>query len=100
MPRGTDHDLAGLLLWDGYSLVLRVDDGGEWRLDTANGARRLTGRRVRVTGTRDGFDLLAVRSIEALGRHAGGSVDQTSGMPSVTKRAIRGCMSALFPNRS
>ena len=100
MPRGTAHDLVGLLLRDGRSLILRVDDGGEWRLDAPSGAGSLVGRRVRVTGTRDGFDLLAVRSIEAAVRHVGGTVDPIGRTPSVAPGVLRRCMLALFPNRS
>nr|WP_235600939.1 DUF5818 domain-containing protein [Sphingobium sp. AM] len=41
-----------------------MPDGGEWRLEILQRHRHLFGRRVRVSGTRDGFDLLAVDSIE------------------------------------
>ena len=48
-------------------LILDVPGGGVWRLDlgvvAAWRARRLVGMRVRVTGVRDGFDLLAVETI-------------------------------------
>ena len=54
-----------MLLAHGRTLVLRVDDGGEWRLDAPARAWSLVGRRVTVTGTRDEFDLLAVSSMEA-----------------------------------
>lgn len=64
MPRGSRHELAGMLLAHGRSLVLRVDDGGEWRLDAPARAWSLVGRRVTVTGTRDDFDLLAVSNME------------------------------------
>ena len=65
MPRGTPHHEVGLLLELGGGLVLEHDDGGIWRLDAPWRVRRLLGRRVRITGERDGFDLLAVLSIEA-----------------------------------
>jgi hypothetical protein len=64
MPRGTQHDETGLLLRDGRFLVLQRDDGGRWRLDADPAALGLLGRRVRVQGTRSGFDLLDVRRID------------------------------------
>lgn len=66
MPMGTPHEIEGLLMERQGGLVLDVRDGGTWRLDAGWRARRLLGRRVRVTGTRDGFDLLAVKTIEAI----------------------------------
>lgn len=66
MPLGTRHEVEGLLLERQGELVLDVRDGGTWRLDAGWRARRLLGRRVRVTGPRDGFDLLAVKTIEAV----------------------------------
>jgi hypothetical protein len=44
--------------------VLRMPDGGEWRLEVLKRHKHLFGTRVKVTGTRDGFDLLAVDRIE------------------------------------
>ncbi len=64
MPRGTRHELTGLLLRDGPTLILRVDGGGEWHLDAPMHAWRLVGRRVSVTGARDGFDLLSVQYLQ------------------------------------
>ena len=66
MPIGTRHEIEGLLLERQGELVLDVRGGGTWRLDTGWRARRLLGRRVRVSGTRDGFDPLAVGTIKAL----------------------------------
>lgn len=67
MPIGTHHIETGWLNEDNGQLVLRVDSGGHWRLDAGLllgwRARRLVGRRVRVEGVRDGFNLLAVRTI-------------------------------------
>ncbi|QGP77781.1 DUF5818 domain-containing protein [Sphingobium sp. CAP-1] len=63
MPRGTHHDLTGLLLEGTPYPVLRVDDGGEWRLELVQRHRHLFGTRVRLSGTRDGFDLIAVDRI-------------------------------------
>ncbi|WP_255326058.1 MULTISPECIES: DUF5818 domain-containing protein [Sphingobium] len=39
--------------------------GGEWRLEILKRHRHLFGMRVKVNGTRNGFDLLAVDRIEA-----------------------------------
>lgn len=64
MPRGSRHELTGMLLAHGQSLTLRVADGGERRLDVPARAWSLVGRRITVTGTRDDFDLLAVASME------------------------------------
>ncbi len=66
VPRGSRHVETGLLLQGKPWLVLRRDDGGEWRLDAPARAYRLVGQRVRVDGVRDGFDLLAVAAIEPL----------------------------------
>jgi hypothetical protein len=41
-----------------------MDDGGEWRLEVTRNYPKLLGRRVTVTGTRDGFDLIAVSRID------------------------------------
>lgn len=63
MPRGSHHVLTGIL-WEGHLLpILRVDDGGEWRLDVSGQHRQLLGRRVRVEGTRTDFDILWVDNI-------------------------------------
>lgn len=63
MPLGSRHDETGLLLRGPTGLVLRRDDGGEWRLDAPRRAARYAGRRVRIEGVRDGFDLLAITRI-------------------------------------
>lgn len=63
LPLGSHHDEHGLLLKDGGSLVLRRDDGGQWRLDADRDARRFLGGRVRVEGTRSGFDILSVERL-------------------------------------
>jgi Protein of unknown function (DUF5818) len=46
----------------GYEL--HVDGGGVWALDFSRSPKALLGRRVTVEGTRGGFDLLDVRTIE------------------------------------
>lgn len=66
MPRGTAHTLTGILLENGLYPILRVDGGGEWRLDIGRRHRSLLGLRVRVNGTRSGFDMLDVDRIERL----------------------------------
>lgn len=63
MPLGDQLRLEGVLLRSGTQFVLRVDDGGVWRLESVRSLRRMLGRRVVVTGTRDGFDLVAARSV-------------------------------------
>ena len=42
MPRGTRRELIGILLGDDPYPVLRVADGGEWRLDCSSSCRHLT----------------------------------------------------------
>jgi len=63
IPIGAVHEIEGLLLERQGSLIIDVLNGGIWRLDAGRRARRLLGRRVRITGTRDEFDLLAVKTI-------------------------------------
>jgi hypothetical protein len=64
MPRGSKHDLTGLLLENGVYPILRMPDGGEWRLDVTKSHRHLLGKRVRILGIRDDFDLLSMQKIE------------------------------------
>ncbi|MEG8038488.1 DUF5818 domain-containing protein [Sphingomonas sp. LR60] len=62
MPRGTRHVLTGTLRRTRFGHALDMDGGGVWQLDVGwLAAWRLCGRRVRVEGTRSGFDLLDVR---------------------------------------
>jgi len=63
MPRGTRHELTGILLEGDFYPVLRVADGGEWRLEITKAWRPLLGKRVAIIGVRDGFDLIAVERI-------------------------------------
>ena len=73
MPIGTRHELEGLLLETAHGeLVLRIDDGGTWRLAQDRRARQLIGLRVQVRGERIGFDLLSVEQI--VQAPAGGTV--------------------------
>lgn len=101
MPRGTRHELTGLLLRQGTTLVLRVDGGGEWRLDAPTHAWRLVGRRVSVTGVRDGFDLLGVGRLDLCKGESGPRGEARSLPPaSFIRLALSRCISALFPYRS
>ena len=69
MPRGEVFEVFGRLDHRDGRWSLRPDGGGEWRLDL--GWKRqhrfvaLLGRRTRLVGVRDGYDLLAVRSVES-----------------------------------
>ncbi|SES13518.1 DUF5818 domain-containing protein [Sphingobium sp. YR768] len=64
MGRGVHHELTGVLLANGLLPMLRVDDGGEWRLDISGRYRHLLGKRVRVTGKRSDFDMINVEKID------------------------------------
>lgn len=64
MPRGAAHEETGVLLDDGIYPVLRLDGGGQWRLDPNCRYRHLIGQRVRVFGIRADFDLLDAKRIE------------------------------------
>jgi hypothetical protein len=66
MPKGTTHRETGILVKDGFTLFLRTDNGGHWRLDADFRTLRFIGKRVTVQGVRDGFDLLAVTGIKAV----------------------------------
>ena len=63
-PQGYPETLVGLLLDAPRHPILLLDDGGEWRLEIAwIRWRHLLGKRVRVEGTRDGIDMIAVDAI-------------------------------------
>lgn len=66
MPLGSKHEETGWLNLLDQQLVLRRDAGGTWRLDAPRRALALAGQRVRVIGTRVGFDLLETISIEPI----------------------------------
>lgn len=70
MSRGTHYELEGLLLAGNIYPVLRIDGGGQWRLDLPSRYHKLIGRRVRVTGRRSEFDMLDVERIVILGQCA------------------------------
>jgi hypothetical protein len=65
---GSHIEESGLLLQGGSGLILRRDDGGQWRLDAPRKASRLIGRRVTIKAKRSGFDLLDVDMIYPEGR--------------------------------
>ena len=47
--------------------MLRVDGGGQWRLDLPSKYQSLIGRRVRITGVRSEFDMLDVNEADLIG---------------------------------
>lgn len=63
MPKGTHHELTGQLMEGTFYPVLRVADGGEWRLEITKSWRHLLGQQVIITGVREGFDLIVVERI-------------------------------------
>jgi hypothetical protein len=65
MPCGTSHVESGLLGRDLLWWTLNIDGGGTWRLDGPAALDRYVGRRVELTGTRIGYDLLVVQSLRA-----------------------------------
>ena len=97
MPRGTRHELTGLLLRHGPTLIIRVKGGGEWCLDAPTHAWRLVGRRVSVTGVRDGFDLLDIQHLQVCEVGNGSRAVVRSRSPGTTIRyALSRCISAFF----
>ena len=64
---GTRYRLEGLLLPSERGLVLQIDDGGVWALDTDPGAHSQARRRVIVEGVRSGFDRIDVEWIGPAG---------------------------------
>jgi hypothetical protein len=57
---GTRYRLEGLLESSARGLVLRMDDGGIWALDTDASAEPHVWQRVTVEGVRSAFDRIAV----------------------------------------
>lgn len=66
MPVGSHHRLEGRLTQSPRGLLLRLEDQGIWALDTDPDAEALIGKRVKVEGTRSGFDRIDVEWIAAL----------------------------------
>ena len=63
MPLRGDLHLLGRLEQGAYGLVLRVDGGGVWELETRRRVRRLVGSKVEVVGHRAGFNGLACEQV-------------------------------------
>ena len=66
MPLGSPQVESGLLLERDGKPVLQRDGGGTWRLEFSSRYRHLLGQRVRITGSRDEFDLIAVKAVDAI----------------------------------
>lgn len=60
MPMGSRYRVTGLLLNSARGLIIEVDGGGVYALDTDRRAHDFVGRRVTVEGVRSGFDRLDV----------------------------------------
>ena len=65
MTIGSRHRLEGQLVKATRGLLVRVDDGGVWALDADSKAIALVGKRVKIEGTRSGFDRIDVEWINA-----------------------------------
>ena len=65
MPIGSRYRLEGQLRNARRGLLVQVDDGGVWALDADPDAKALVGKRVKVEGTRSGFDRIDVEWIIA-----------------------------------
>ena len=63
MPLGSRHREEGVLLRDGNSVILQLDDGGRWRLEPSAEVEQDLGRRVQVEGVRSGFDVLTIEKL-------------------------------------
>jgi hypothetical protein len=64
MTRGSIEHLEGTLIEGSPFPVLRMAEGGQWRLDLNGRWRHLLGRRVRIRGRRSDFDMIDVTHIE------------------------------------
>lgn len=65
MALGQVYTLEGQLL-DCHApglLALRVDGGGTWQLDGPRRMWRYVGRKVQITGTRSGFNMIDVNHL-------------------------------------
>jgi len=62
MPKGTRHVEAGTLRSNHFGFVLEMDGGGFWALElwSVQKPQRYFGQRVKVEGTRVGFNILDV----------------------------------------
>jgi hypothetical protein len=67
MSIGSSECLMGYLNEGQFGLfVLRVDGGGQWRLDADRTAQGFLGKHVKITGRRSDFDVIDVDSIETV----------------------------------
>lgn len=57
--------LEGLLMQEGRQLILKMADGGQWRLLALGRQQYLLGGHVRVDGVREDHDIVAVDKITA-----------------------------------
>lgn len=64
MPIGAICEDTGVIAQRDHGLILLGDEGGRWRLDATHKIKRWIGYRVRISGTRTGFDVLSVDRIE------------------------------------
>jgi len=65
MPLGTYHEETGTLRWTKLGYALETDGGGVWQLElswTCRASAKVN-RRVTVEGIRNGFDMLAIKSL-------------------------------------
>ena len=65
MPVRSRYRLEGQLSKTRRGLLVHVDDGGIWALDADDAASALVGKRVKLEGTRSGFDRIDVEWIAA-----------------------------------
>lgn len=68
VPLRGDLHLRGRLEQGPYGLVLRVDGGGVWELETHRRARLLVGSEVEVVGHRAGFNGLVCEQVWPAGQ--------------------------------
>jgi len=66
MPRGTVHDVTGVLSLSKLGLVVEMPEGGFWIVEAPwRRTSHLIGKMVRVIGVREGFNLLVVKTMVA-----------------------------------
>jgi hypothetical protein len=64
----SDEHLTGTLEQSHNGLVLRIDGGGTWELESTRAARKLVGFRVEIIGQRSGFNGLVCDQIWPAGQ--------------------------------
>jgi len=65
MARYRSITLEGPLMQNGRRLVLRMDDGGKWRILTLGKQEYFLGCHMRIKGSREGHDIMAADRIIA-----------------------------------